>query len=229
MERYLLEKVRECSNIDVRFGWEALDFEQSKNGVTVHGCKVGDAEKATWFANYLVDCSGGRSFIRKRLGIDYVGDVQTKGAHWSGQFYNVWLRIPELNPKYFNHRRAWMHWAVNRDPETRGVLVALNGEDEFLLMVKSGVARDGLDETEVKTWVSKAIGADIDIEILAYAPWTAGAALAVETYCADRVFLAGDAAHLFTPVGAFGNAPTVPLDVMELTTFVNSRNEYRDR
>ena len=203
---------------------------ESKGGVTVHACKVDNTEKATWFTEYLVDCSGGKSFTRKRLKIDYVGDVQMKGAHWAGQFYNVWLRIPELNPKYLGHRRAWMNWAVNEDSETRGVLVALNGNDEYLLMVKPGVAKDGLDEDKVKSWVSKSIGADIDIEILAYAPWTAGAALAVETYKVGRIFLAGDSAHLFTPVGAFGKILSCICHTgIWLIVFYSFRNEYWNR
>ena len=204
VERFLFDKVKQCKNIDVRFGWEAVDFVQSKNGVTVHACKADNTAKASWFAEYVVDSSGGKSFTRRRVGIDYVGDIQTKDSYWAGQFYTVWLRIPELNPKYLGHRRAWMNWAVNQDPETRGVFIGLNGDDEFLLQVKPGVAKDGLDDEKIKRWVGKAIGADIEVEVLAYAPWTAGAALAVEKYQVDRLFLAGDVAHLFTPVGAFG-------------------------
>ena len=204
MEPFLLEKAKRCKNTDVRFGWEAKDFVQSKNGVTVHACKVDNTDKAAYFANYLVDCSGGKSFIRRRLGIEYVGDVQTKDAFFAGQFYTLWLRIPELYPKYLGHRRSWMNWAVNADPDTRGVLISLNGEDEFSMMIKPNDSSKGVDANEIKGWVRKAIGADIEVEVLAYAPWTAGAAMAVEEYGKGRLFLAGDSAHLFAPVGAFG-------------------------
>lgn len=200
----LFERVKKCKDIDVRFGWEAMDFVQSKNGVTVHACKVDNTAKQAWFADYLVDCSGGKSFTRRRLGIDYAGDVQTKNAFWAGQFYTLWLRIPELYSKYLGHRRAWMNWAVNADPDTRGVLVALNGKDEFVMMIKPRDPAKGIDANEIKSWTRKAIGADIEIDVLAYAPWTAGAAMTVEKYSIDRIFLAGDSAHLFTPVGAFG-------------------------
>ena len=196
--------MRDCKNVDVRFGWEAVDFVQSKFGVTVHACKVDNTEKAAWFADYLVDCSGGKSFTRRRLRIDYVGDIQTKNAYWAGQFYTLWLRIPELYLKYLGHRRAWMNWAVNADPDTRGVLVALNGKDEFVMLTKLYDSSKGVNVDEWKNWLRKAIGDDLEIDVLAYAPWTAGAAMAVERYSDGRIFLAGDVAHLFTPVGAFG-------------------------
>lgn len=53
-----------------------------------------------------------------------------KVAYWAGQFFSVHMRIPDLYPKFVGHRRAWMYWAVNPDPDTRGVIIALNGIDE---------------------------------------------------------------------------------------------------
>ena len=52
--------------------------------------------------------------------------------------------------------------------------------------------------------MKRTIGADIAVEILAYHPWNAGQALVAERYRAGRIFIAGDAAHLFTPTGGFG-------------------------
>jgi hypothetical protein len=52
--------------------------------------------------------------------------------------------------------------------------------------------------------VRAAVGADIDAVVLAQDTWTAGHALVAEAFRQGRVFLGGDAAHLFTPAGGLG-------------------------
>ena len=163
-----------------------------------------DRTKAICTADYAVACDGGGSFIRKNLGIAYEGDVQKRDAYWAGQFFSVYMRIPDLYPKFVGHRRAWMYWAVNPDPHTRGVIFALNGADEFMMLIKPEGGRREVDAGEVADWVKRTIGADIAVEILGYHPWNAGQALVAERYRAGRIMIAGDAAHLFTPTGGFG-------------------------
>ena len=102
-------------------------FTQDEKQVRLHARQIDGGEEGTWTAQYAVACDGGRSFIRKTLGIAYEGDVQKKDAYWAGQFVSIHMRIPDLYPKFVGHRRAWMYWAVNPDPHTRGVIIALNG------------------------------------------------------------------------------------------------------
>src|SRR5207244_8620511 len=52
--------------------------------------------------------------------------------------------------------------------------------------------------------VRQAIGAPLEVEVLACDTWTAGHALVAERFAEGRVFLGGDAAHLFTPAGGLG-------------------------
>src|SRR5262245_9913498 len=59
------------------------------------------------------------------------------------------------------------------------------------------------------------IGADVPFEIISGGPWTGGLALVAEHYQSGRVFLAGDAAHLFTPLGGLGMNTGIG-DVMNL-------------
>jgi 2-polyprenyl-6-methoxyphenol hydroxylase-like FAD-dependent oxidoreductase len=203
VERFLLERVRKLASVDVRFGWEVDWFTQDETGVRLHARRNDATDEIICSAAYAVACDGGRSFIRKTLGIGYEGDVQKKDAYWAGQFFSIYMRIPDLY-KFVGHRRAWMYWAVNPDPHTRGVIFTLNGVDEFMMLIKPERGRTDVDVAQVADWVKRTIGADIPVEIIAYHPWSAGQALVAERYKAGRIFIAGDAAHLFTPTGGFG-------------------------
>ncbi len=204
VERFLLQKARASANIDARFGWQVEWFTQDETQVRICARKIDGGEERIWTAPYAVGCDGARGFIRKTLGIPYEGDVQDKGVYWAGQFYSVHMRIPDLYPKFVGQRRAWMYWAVNPDPHTRGVLIALNGTDEFMMLIKPQRGWTDVDTGEVVGWVQQSIGADIPVEILGYYPWSAGQALVAERYKAGRIMIAGDAAHVFTPTGGFG-------------------------
>ncbi len=204
VERYLHERACKSPNIDVRFGWQVQWFTQDEDEVKIHAAETGGEREATWNARYAVACDGGRSMIRKTLGIGYEGDVQKKDAYWTGQFFSVHMRIPDLYPRFVGHRRAWMYWAINPDPDTRGVIIALNGIDEFMMLIKPKAGWTDVDTNEVARWVQKSIGADIPVHVLGYYPWRAGQALIAERYKAGRIMIAGDAAHLFTPTGGFG-------------------------
>jgi 2-polyprenyl-6-methoxyphenol hydroxylase-like FAD-dependent oxidoreductase len=203
VERHLLERVRKRGSVDVRFGWEVDWFTQDETDVRLHARRGDGAGEIVCTAAYAVACDGGRSFIRRTLGIGYEGDVQKKDAYWAGQFFSIYMRIPDLY-KFVGHRRAWMYWAVNPDPHTRGVIFTLNGIDEFMMLIKPERGKTDVDTIEVADWVKRTIGADIPVEIIAYHPWSAGQALVAERYKAGRIFIAGDAAHLFTPTGGFG-------------------------
>lgn len=222
LEKYLLEKVRKAEHVSVWFGWEAVSFEQDNGAVTITAHQVDEPDhKRSWKAKYLADCGGGHSLVRKGLGIHYKGDVQPADeAHWAGEFWNVWVRIKDFYPKLVGHRKAWFYWAVNDDPNTRSCLIALNGRDEFMLMVKPQ-SGEGVTSEEMKEWILASIGENMEVEVIDFAPWKAGAALGVERYVTGRIFQLGDAAHLFTPVGSFGmvsiNAVSVNMVLAQLT------------
>ena len=89
------------------------------------------------------------------------------------------------------------------NPDVRLVMISLNGKDEFITQIPTESGRE-MDEREIVAMVKKAIGADIPVEIINHRPWNAGAYLVAERYGEGRVFIAGDAAHLYTPTGGYG-------------------------
>src|SRR5262249_3344851 len=75
----------------------------------------------------------------------------------------------------------------------------------------------GIDWRTVDTraTIRAMLGADVPFDIISGGPWTGGLALVAEHYQHGPVFLAGDAAHLFTPLGGLGMNTGIG-DVMNL-------------
>jgi len=201
LERALHERAKARSNITLCFGWSVERFSQDDAGVTLRARSLDAGEEVDWRASYVAACDGAQGKIRRELGIAYEGDVSTQD-YYSGRLYSIYMRIPDLLPKFLGQRRAWMYWTLNDDAS--GLIISLNGADEFMMLAKPNADEGKMNAAEVQRWVQRAIGADIPVEIISYQPWNAGAALVAGHYVSGRIALAGDSAHLFTPTGGFG-------------------------
>lgn len=202
VERFLFEHAQTRPNITLRFGYEVTSFDQDKDGVTLAAVRLSDGRSESWRAQYLVGCDGGRSFVRRTLGIRYAGEDTLQQDYFGGRMFSTYLRAPTLYRDFLGRRRAFQYWAVN--PQLRTTIIALDGKDEFLFWMKPRDPRDEPDDATVKRAVALCTGAEIPVEIIGHAPWTAGVALYADSFGEGRVLLAGDAVHLFTPTGGFG-------------------------
>ena len=121
---------------------------------------------------------------------------------WAGGCSPSISAAPELYD-VIPHPRAWMYWAVNRD--RRAFMATVNGRDEFNFhtQLKPGESEQ-ITDAEAKAMFQEALAAPLDIEIIARSAWTAGYTLVAEKFQRGRIFLGGDAAHLFTPAGGLG-------------------------
>ena len=117
--------------------------------------------------------------------------------------YSVYFRSSEAYD-LIPHRLAWQYWAIN--PERRGMMLALNGADEFVYVTQLRPGEDpaALSDADTKAFLHGAMGCAFELDIIARSPWTAGLTLVAERFQAHRVFLGGDAVHLFTPTGGLG-------------------------
>lgn len=202
VEQILLQEAAERPRITLQFGVEVEDIQQDADGVTVTTVETATQKKAVWRAAFGVGCDGGRSFVRKQLGIAYEGFENLQQAFFGGRMISTYLRAPTLYRDFLGDRRAWQYWIVNS--QIRTALVALDGKDDFLLWTRDENPGEPVDEQSIATALRACAGTDLPVEIIAHGKWTAGVALVAERFAHKRIFLAGDSAHLFTPTGGFG-------------------------
>ena len=81
--------------------------------------------------------------------------------------------------------------------------MAIDGRGEFVLHTKLPPGQSSSIEYARET-IALVSGREFAFEIIDIAEWTAGFMLVAEHYGIGRIFLAGDAAHLFTPTAGLG-------------------------
>lgn len=141
---------------------------------------------------YVIGCDGAHSTVRRQLGIRY------EGVDAIQQFVSTFVRSPELG-KLAARDRAWTYWTYGRRIAS---LIAIDGEALWLNHVAFAPGHDTESE-DPEQLLRESVGRSVEHEVLGVVRWT-GRRLVARRYRAGRVFLAGDAAHIWIPVGGFG-------------------------
>ena len=184
IEPLLKSVAEETPSLVVRYGWEAVAASQDDDGVTVTA-QTSDGEERRVAGRYLIGADGGRSTIRRGLGIKLSG--------WSGDrdLVQVVFRSDELYEQIVaGPGRHYMFIDGS-------MLVAQGSRTEFTL--HSQLPAD----TDFGVLIRELIGTDVAFEIRHILTWRHRLALA-ERYRDRRIFLIGDAAHLVIPSGGLG-------------------------
>ena len=200
IEAVLKRQAERWPAADVRFGWRAQRIEAHENGVVVETEQLETGKVERIEADYAVGCDGPRSLVREALGVRYEGLSHEERDFMGGRMLAVYVKAPAFY-EAVTAPRAWQYWAVNR--EQRALMNAIDGKELWVLHVQ--LPREGRTSAEyARESLLRATARDFPFEILGIAEWTAGYTLVAERFGSTRVFIAGDAAHLFTPTGGQG-------------------------
>lgn len=200
VEAILGEHVRTLPEVDLRFGWRCTEVSEQAERVEARIEHV-DGRSELLRCSYLAGCDGGRSLVRRSLGIRFGGEVGLDQQFFGGTMISTHLRVPQLQAR-LAVERCWQYWTVN--PGVRVVLYPLDGADEYLIHTKPAAGETRLDDESIAGLLRENVGADLELEILGHGAWTAGQALVADGFGTGRVLICGDSAHLFTPTGGFG-------------------------
>jgi 2-polyprenyl-6-methoxyphenol hydroxylase-like FAD-dependent oxidoreductase len=183
IEEVLAERAQNLG-VELRRGMTVTDFTQSDDSLTVH------AGNESFQCKWLVGCDGGRSTVRKVAGFEFAGtDPEFTG-------YSTWVEIadPEkLRPGF------------NLTPH--GMYVSGPGPGRIGLVDFDDAAFDRSQEITLESLqaiLRRVSGTDVTIKTLHVATSYTDRARQATTYRKGRVLLAGDAAHIHSPLGGQG-------------------------
>src|SRR5262249_44093255 len=196
----------------IHFGQRLCAFEAREDGVLAEVEDVTTGARQGIRARFLLGIDGASSTVRRALGFGMVGDDgTTHRAFMGGTMLSYYIRSPTLMAA---SKRAPTHmtWIIN--PDLRAMMYAQDGRETWVVHYQVPKAADW-KAIDAKATIRALLGADVPFDIISGGPWTGGLALVAEHYQHGPVFLAGDAAHLFTPLGGLGMNTGIG-DVMNL-------------
>lgn len=183
IEEILAEWVEELAVPSYR-GREVAGFVQDDTGVDV---QLGDGSSLR--ATYLVGCDGGRSVIRKSAGIDFAG--------WDA---SVSYLIAEAD------MAEEPPWGIRHgDRGINGVGKMEDGKRVRAVLIEQRVMPgDAPSLDELRAALVAVYGTDFGVHNVTWLSRFTDMARQAVRYRAGRVLLAGDAAHVHSPVGGQG-------------------------
>ncbi|WP_432095000.1 FAD-dependent monooxygenase [Streptomyces sp. bgisy100] len=181
----------------VAFGTELLSFVRDEDGVEAE--LKGPEGSFTVRARYLVAADGARSPVRSALGIAVSGPGEL------GQPLVSVLFRSDLRDLTGSHTFVMCDITT---PEAAGGLLPVDGDREWIYHTRydpaAGQSLQDFTPERCRALVRSAVGVPgLEVEIVDVLPWQVRAAVA-DRFRSGRVLLAGDAAHVIPPVGAFG-------------------------
>ncbi len=182
VERILRGWVDELG-VPIRFGVEVTGLRQDDSGVDLllaDGAQLG--------AGYVVGADGGRSVVRKAVGIELVGARATR-SHLIAE-----AELAEEPPTGIRHDDVGIHGINLVDGTTFGMVVterALGDATEPTL-------------ADLSAALTEVYGTDFGIHDPSWISRFTDAALQATDYRRGRVLVAGDAAHIHPPTGGQG-------------------------
>ena len=201
IEPILLDECRRLPSVGWLLGWRVERFSEVDDAVVVDATRVSDGQRRTFRSAFLVGCDGATSTVRAQLGIG-LGESSTIQEFKGRPMFSVHARAPRFF-ETIPFAKAWLYAAVNRTQ--RGSCISLDGHEfKFSFWRPDDWTSDVVSRERIAEIHYRMFGRECEFDVLGYKFWRGGASLVADAYRRGRVFLAGDAAHLFTPSAGLG-------------------------
>jgi 3-(3-hydroxy-phenyl)propionate hydroxylase len=193
IERILAGWVGELA-VPIYYGREVTGFAQDNTGVDV---KLSDGQSLR--AQYLVGCDGGRSLIRKAAGIDFPG--------WDPTTSSLIAQVEMAEEPETGIRRtpSGMHAIGKVEYEIKGgEVIYRKGGTVGVMLTESHVGTSEPTLDDLREGLIAVYGTDYGVHSPTFISRFTDMTRQAAAYRDRRILLAGDAAHVHSPVGGQG-------------------------
>lgn len=186
VEKILTERA-ESLGVKILRGHSVNSISQDETSVRV---EAGDSHSHSFRGKWLIGCDGGRSIVRKEAGFEFLGTE----AKVTGYATHIELDGRDKLKPGFNVSKTGMYINVP------------NGAFHLIEFDDAGFDRSqDLTQEHLQDVLNRAIGrTDVTITKVHLASSYTDRSMQVTSYRKNRVLLAGDAAHIHSPLGAQG-------------------------
>lgn len=196
LEPILFRYAESFDNITILNRTGFIRYAQSDSGVVVHARDLDSDQSLQINAAILVGCDGGRSSVRRQIGSRLEGDAVVQRVQ------STYIRAPELI-SMMKTEPSWGSLSLN--PRRSGTVYAIDGRERWL--IHNYLRDDEADFDAVdRDWAIRTIlGVDelFSYDVISKEDWF-GRRLVANRFRDRRVFICGDAAHLWVPYAGYG-------------------------
>ena len=176
---------------------EITEIAQDDNEVVALARNLDDGSEISITASFAIGCDGSRSLVRKAIGATLSGTPVIQRVQ------STYIEAPRLKALMRANKPAWMVLSLN--PRRSGTTVAIDGHDRWLIHNHLKPDEPEFDSVD-RDWAIRAIlGVDKHFEyrILSKEDWV-GRRLVADRFRDRRIYICGDAAHLWMPYAGYG-------------------------
>ncbi len=187
---------------------KVLGFTQTDDAVTAEAQDLDTRETVLITADYLIGCDGPSSEVRRQIGVRLAGDAMISRTQSS------YIRAPSLVAR-MQAEPAWSTQSLN--PRRSANIFAVDGRETWL--IHNYLRPDETDFAAVDRdrciRLILGVGPEFEYEVLSQEDWI-GRRMLADKFRDRRVFICGDAAHIWVPFAGYGMNAGIA-DAMDLS------------
>lgn len=196
LEPILFDCARETRGVTI-LNRTAIDgATQSSSGVIAHGRSLDGDTPIEIRARFMIGCDGGASNVRKWIGAKLEGDAVLQRVQ------STYIEAPDLIRRQ-QSERAWATFSLN--PRRSGNVYAIDGKSRWLVHHYLKPTDGDFEEVDRDFAIREILGVDpqFKYDVISKEDWF-GRRLIADKFRDRRIFICGDAAHIWVPYAGYG-------------------------